>query len=52
MGEGTPPCHLARLEEAGLVKREPSRHDARVTLYSLTKQGVIGVGRVLERMVG
>lgn len=44
--------HLARLEEAGLVKREPSRHDARVTLYSLTKQGVIGVGRVLERMVG
>ena len=42
--------YLGRLEEAGLIEREDSRHDGRVTLYGLTKQGVVAVGRVLEKV--
>lgn len=42
--------HIARLEDAGLIKREAAQHDGRVSLYSLTKQGLIGVGRALEHI--
>jgi DNA-binding MarR family transcriptional regulator len=38
---------IDRLEEAGLVERSPSQMDKRVTLVSLTRQGVIAVGKVL-----
>lgn len=43
--------HIGQLEEQGLIVREASPTDARVKLLSLTKQGVLGVGRVLERVV-
>lgn len=42
--------YIKQLEEAGLVEREASPSDARVKLLTLTKKGVIGVGRVLERV--
>ncbi|EAQ30605.1 hypothetical protein NAP1_07495 [Erythrobacter sp. NAP1] len=42
--------HIGQLEEQGLIVREASPTDARVKLLSLTKQGVLGVGRVLERV--
>lgn len=38
---------IDRLEEAGLVERSPSQTDKRVTLVSLTRQGVVAVGTVL-----
>lgn len=38
---------IDRLVEAGLVERSPSKMDKRVTLVSLTRQGVIAVGQVL-----
>lgn len=41
--------HIERLEEVGLIRRSRSRSDLRVTLVELTEQGVVGVGRVLER---
>ncbi len=48
--ESTALRHIERLEEAGLIRRFRSQTDARVTLAELTKQGVVGVGRVLERI--
>lgn len=42
--------HIERLEEAGLIERDVSDTDGRVTLFSLTKKGVVGVGRVLQRI--
>lgn len=42
--------YLGRLEEADLITREDSPEDGRVTLYRLTKQGVVAMGRVLERI--
>ncbi|MGB6230821.1 MAG: MarR family transcriptional regulator, partial [Litorimonas sp.] len=39
---------IDRLEQAGLVERSTSPNDGRVTLVSLTKEGVIAVGRFLE----
>jgi DNA-binding MarR family transcriptional regulator len=47
--ESTALRHIERLEEAGLIRRFRSQMDARVTLAELTKQGVVSVGRVLER---
>jgi hypothetical protein len=38
---------IDRLEEAGLVERSPSQVDKRVTLVSLTREGVVAVGTVL-----
>jgi len=40
--------YIGRLEEEGLIERENSMLDGRVSLFSLTKRGVVGVGRVLE----
>jgi DNA-binding MarR family transcriptional regulator len=48
--ESTALRHIDRLEEAGLIRRFHSRTDRRVTLAELTKRGVVGVGRVLERI--
>ena len=42
--------YLAKLEGEGLIEREDSPMDGRVTLYGLTKQGVIAMGRLLESM--
>lgn len=38
-----------KLELEGLIKRQPSLTDGRVTLITLTKQGVLAVGRALEQ---
>ncbi|MBU7580430.1 MAG: MarR family transcriptional regulator [Porphyrobacter sp.] len=38
---------IDRLEDAGLVERAPSQTDKRVTLLSLTRDGVVAVGMVL-----
>lgn len=38
---------MDRLVEASMIKRSPSQVDKRVTLVSLTQQGVIAVGSVL-----
>lgn len=40
---------LERLEVDGLIERHPSTTDRRVTLYELTKEGVIAVGTALEK---
>ncbi len=48
--ESTALRHIDRLEETGLVRRFRSKADGRVTLTELTKKGVVGVGRVLERI--
>ncbi|MCL6250699.1 winged helix DNA-binding protein [Altererythrobacter sp. KTW20L] len=41
--------YIAQLEQAGLVKRESSAFDKRVTFVSLTDQGVLAVGLYLEQ---
>jgi hypothetical protein len=38
---------IDRLEQAGLIERFPSRMDKRVTLVSLTREGVVAVGSIL-----
>jgi hypothetical protein len=38
---------IDRLVDAGIIERSPSQIDKRVTLVSLTRQGVIAVGSVL-----
>jgi hypothetical protein len=43
---------IDRLEEAGLVERSPSQTDKRVTLVSLSRQGVVAVGTVLMEAEG
>lgn len=48
--ESTALRQIDRLEEAGLIRRFRSRADGRVILAELTKRGVVGVGRVLERI--
>lgn len=48
--ESTALRHIERLEQVGLIRRFRSRADGRVTLVELTKRGVVGVGRVLERI--
>jgi DNA-binding MarR family transcriptional regulator len=48
--ESTALRHIERMEEAGLIRRFRSRADGRVTLVELTKRGIVGVGRVLERI--
>lgn len=48
--ESTALRYIDRLEEVGLIRRFKSRADGRVTLAELTKSGVVGVGRVLERI--
>jgi DNA-binding transcriptional ArsR family regulator len=42
--------HIAQLEEAGLVTRNPSAHDRRITFVELTEQGVLAVGAWLEEV--
>lgn len=42
--------HIKRIEAAGLIERIPSPKDGRVMLFSLTKTGVVAVGRALERL--
>ncbi|QFT78742.1 hypothetical protein FIU90_14425 [Erythrobacter sp. THAF29] len=49
--ETTAQRYIDRLEECGLVERAKSSTDRRVTMIKLTKKGVVGVGRVLERML-
>jgi len=41
--------HIAQLEEAGLIRREASAFDKRVTFVTLTDQGVLAVGLYLEQ---
>lgn len=41
--------YIAQLEEAGMVQREASAFDKRVTFVSLTDQGVLAVGLYLEQ---
>lgn len=41
---------IERLEEAGLIDRTDSPFDGRVKLFGLTRSGVVGVGRILERI--
>ncbi|PKP92195.1 MAG: hypothetical protein CVT75_08075 [Alphaproteobacteria bacterium HGW-Alphaproteobacteria-14] len=48
--ESTALRHIDRLEEVGLIRRFRSKADGRVTLTELTKKGIVGVGRVLERI--
>jgi DNA-binding MarR family transcriptional regulator len=48
--ESTALRHIDRLEESGLIRRFRSPADGRVTLADLTKRGVVGIGRVLERV--
>jgi hypothetical protein len=38
---------IVQLEEAGLVVRAPSSLDRRVTLVSLTREGVVAIGSIL-----
>ncbi len=40
---------IAKLEKFDLIKREPCHDDGRVTLFSLTKRGLIAVSEILER---
>lgn len=42
--------YLESLEAADLITRTRSVSDRRVTMVGLTKKGVVGVGRVLERI--
>ncbi|MEM7779495.1 MAG: hypothetical protein AAF697_03775 [Pseudomonadota bacterium] len=42
--------YLVRLEELGLIQKSISVSDGRVTLVSLTEQGVVAVGSILEEM--
>lgn len=50
---GAPPTTalrlVKRLQEAGLVERNPSKKDRRVVLLSLTRKGLASIGRALER---
>ncbi len=41
---------IARLEHRGLVTRSQSPTDKRVTFVTLTRDGVVKVGTVLERL--
>lgn len=43
---------MERLETAGLIERSPSQTDKRVTLVTLTRQGVVAVGSVLMEAAG
>lgn len=53
IGSGAPQStamrYIALLEEHGLIERYGSKSDARVMLVSLSKAGVLAVGRMLER---
>lgn len=49
--ESTALRYIDRLEECDLVERVKSDSDKRVTMIRLTKKGVVGVGRVLERIL-
>lgn len=40
---------INRLEELGFVARTPSHQGKRITFVSLTREGVVAVGSVLER---
>lgn len=42
--------YIDRLEECDLVIRSRTETDRRVTMVGLTRKGVVGVGRILERI--
>lgn len=42
--------YIKRLESLGLIERHEMKSDGRVSLYGLTKRGLVAVGCTLERM--